>query len=142
VAYDEDLAGRVRAVLPPGTAVTERQMPNVWVGTSIERDDYTWRADCLRQIPAAIRFLSLEPILGPLPSLSLDGIHWVIAGGESGPEHRAIDLAWVRDVRDRCASQDVAFFFKQVGGPTPKAGDRQLDGRTWDEMPALAGGTR
>jgi protein gp37 len=110
-------------------------LPNVWVGTSIENDDYTWRADCLRQIPAAVRFLSLEPLLGPLPSLGLDGIHWVIAGGESGPGCRPLDLAWVREVRDRCASQDAAFFFKQVGGPTPKAGGRQLDGRTWDEYP-------
>jgi protein gp37 len=111
-------------------------LPNVWVGTSIENDDYTWRADCLRQTPAAVRFLSLEPLLGPLPSLGLDGIHWVIAGGESGPGCRPLDLAWVRDIRDRCASQDAAFFFKQVGGQTPKAGGRQLDGRTWDEYPA------
>jgi protein gp37 len=110
--------------------------PNVWLGTSIENDDYTWRADCLRQVPAAVRFLSLEPLLGPLPSLSLDGIGWVIAGGESGTGCRPLDLAWVRDIRDRCASQDAAFFFKQVGGPTPKAGGRQLDGRTWDEYPA------
>jgi len=117
-------------------------LPHVWIGTSIENDDYTWRADFLRRIPAATRFLSLEPLLGPLPSLDLDGIHWVIAGGESGPEHRTLDLAWARDIRDRCASKDVAFFFKQVGGPTPKAGGRQLDGRTWDQMPALAGSTR
>ena len=113
-------------------------LPNVWVGTSIENDDYTWRADFLRHTPAATRFLSLEPLLGPLPSLDLDGIQWVIAGGESGPEHRMLDLAWVRDIRDRCASQDVAFFFKQVGGPTPKAGGRQLDGRTWDQMPEVS----
>ena len=117
-------------------------LPNVWAGTSIENDDYAWRADDLRQTPAAVRFLSLEPLLGPLPGLSLDGIHWVIAGGESGPGHRTIDLAWVRDIRDRCASRDVAFFFKQVGGPTPKAGGRQLDGRTWDQVPSLAGSTR
>ena len=113
-------------------------LPNVWIGTSIENDDYTWRADFLRRIPAATRFLSLEPLLGPLPSLDLDGIHWVIAGGESGPEHRTLDLAWARDIRDRCASKDVAFFFKQVGGADGEAGGRQLDGRTWDQMPALA----
>ena len=117
-------------------------LPNVWAGTSIENDDYTWRADCLRQVPAAVRFLSLEPLLGPLPSLSLDGIGWVIAGGESGSGHRALDLAWARDIRDRCASQDAAFFFKQVGGLTPKAGGRELDGRTWDQMPSLAGSAR
>ena len=112
-------------------------LPNVWAGTSIENDDYTWRADDLRQVPAAVRFLSLEPLLGPLPSLNLESIGWVIAGGESGPGHRVLDLAWVRGIRDRCASQDVAFFFKQVGGPTPKAGGRQLDGRTWDQTPPL-----
>ena len=109
--------------------------PNIWLGTSIESNDYTWRADCIRQVPAAVRFLSLEPLLGPLPGLDLGGIHWVIAGGESGPGCRTLDLAWVRDIRDRCSSQDVAFFFKQVGGATPKAGGRQLDGRTWDEYP-------
>jgi protein gp37 len=111
---------------------------NVWVGTSIENDDYTWRADFLRQAPASTRFLSLEPLLGPVPSLDLSGIDWVIAGGESGAAYRPVDLAWVRDIRDRCAGQNVAFFFKQVGGPSPKAGGRLLDGRTWDQMPACA----
>jgi protein gp37 len=117
-------------------------LPNVWVGTSIESDEYCWRADEIRRALAATRFLSLEPLLEPLPSLDLTGIHWVIAGGESGPQHRMLDLAWVRDIRDRCAAQNVAFFFKQVGGPTPKSGGRQLDGRTWDEMPATAGSAR
>lgn len=112
-------------------------LPNVWVGTSIETDDYTWRADEIRQAPAAIRFLSLEPLLGPLPTLELIGIHWVIAGGESGPRHRPVDLAWVRDIRDRCGDQHVPFFFKQVGGRTPKAGGRHLDGRTWSQFPAV-----
>jgi protein gp37 len=130
------LAMPARAAMPPWP------LPNVRIGTSIENDDYTWRADFLRRIPAATRFLSLEPLLGPLPSLDLDGIHWVIAGGESGPEHRTLDLAWARDIRGRCACKDVAFFFKQVGGPTPKADGRQLDGRTWDQVPALAGSTR
>lgn len=110
--------------------------PNVWVGTSIESDEYCWRADELRRVPAAVRFLSLEPLLGPLPSLDLTAIDWVIAGGESGPGHRLLDLAWVREIRDRCVGQGVALFFKQVGGRTPKAGGRLLDGRTWDQFPA------
>jgi len=114
-------------------------VPNAWIGTSIESDKYTRRADALRAVPAATRFLSLEPLLGPLPSLDLTGIDWVIVGGESGPGHRPIDLDWIRDLRDRCAAQGIAFFFKQVGGATPKAGGRDLDGRTWDQMPALAG---
>ncbi|HCU94787.1 MAG TPA: hypothetical protein DHU96_19630 [Actinobacteria bacterium] len=115
-------------------------MPNVWVGTSVENDDYAWRADFLRRVPASTRFLSLEPLLGPLPSLDLSGIDWVIAGGESGAAHRPVDIAWVRDIRDRCLEQNVAFFFKQVGGPTPKSGGRQLDGRTWDQMPVSSPG--
>lgn len=112
--------------------------PNIWIGASVETDAYTRRADDLRALPAATRFLSLEPLLGPLPSLDLTGIDWVIVGGESGPGHRPVDLAWVRDIRDRCLGSDVAFFFKQVGGHTPKAGGRELDGRTWDEMPKPA----
>jgi protein gp37 len=114
-------------------------VPNAWIGTSIETDRYVRRADALRAAPAATRFLSLEPLLGPLPSLDLTGIDWVIAGGESGPGHRPVDLDWIRDLRDRCSARGIAFFFKQVGGPTPKAGGRDLDGRTWDQMPALAG---
>jgi protein gp37 len=113
-------------------------LPNVWLGTSIESDDYTSRADALRKAPAAVRFLSLEPLLGPLPSLDLTGIDWVIVGGESGPRHRPLDLDWVRDIRDRCLQQEAALFFKQVGGRTPKAGGRLLDGRTWDEYPGGA----
>lgn len=110
-------------------------LPNVWLGTSIESDDYTWRADKLRDTPAAVRFLSLEPLLGPLPSLDLEGIGWVIVGGESGPGHRPIDAAWVRDIRDHCADAGVPFFFKQWGGRTPKAGGRKLDGVIHDAMP-------
>src|SRR4051812_6366391 len=101
---------------------------NVWIGTSIESDEYCWRADELRQTPAAIRFLSLEPLLGPLPSLDLSGIDWVIVGGESGPNFRKLELDWVRDIRDRCRAQGIALFFKQVGGASPKAGGRLLDG--------------
>jgi protein gp37 len=108
---------------------------NVWLGTSIENDDYVGRADALRAAPAAVRFLSLEPLLGPLPSLDLAGIGWVIVGGESGPGHRPLDLDWVRELRDRCIQRNVALFLKQWGGRTPKAGGRLLDGRTWDQYP-------
>jgi len=108
---------------------------NVWAGTSIENDLWTRRADDLRHVPAAVRFISAEPLLGPLPSLDLTGIDWLIAGGESGPIHRPIDGAWIRDLRDRCEAADVAFFFKQWGGRYPKANGRELDGRTWDEFP-------
>jgi protein gp37 len=110
-------------------------LANVWLGTSIESDDYVRRADALRAAPAATRFLSLEPLLGPLPSLNLAHIDWVIVGGESGPGHRPLNLDWVRQIRDRCVELGIPLFFKQVGGRTPKAGDRLLDGRTWDQMP-------
>lgn len=108
---------------------------NVWLGTSIETDDYVTRADELRRVPAAVRFLSCEPLLGPLPSLDLSGIDWVIVGGESGGNARPLDGEWVRQIRDRASKEGVAFFFKQWGGRTPKAGGRSLDERTWDEMP-------
>lgn len=110
---------------------------NVWMGVSIENDALTVRADQLRKVPATIRFLSCEPLLGPLPSLNLDGIHWVITGGESGPNARPCDPDWVRDLHDRCVERDIAFFHKQWGGRTPKAGGRLLNGRTWDEFPHL-----
>jgi protein gp37 len=110
---------------------------NVWMGVSIENDTLTVRADQLRKVPATIRFLSCEPLLGPLPSLNLNGIHWVITGGESGPKARPCDPDWVRDLCNRCVERDIAFFHKQWGGRTPKAGGRLLDGRTWDEFPHL-----
>jgi protein gp37 len=112
---------------------------NVWLGTSVENDRWTTRADDLRGVPGEwVRFLSCEPLLGPLPSLDLTDIDWVIVGGESGPNHRPIRAEWVRDIRDRCVAAGVPFFFKQWGGRTPKSGGRLLDGRTWDEHPALA----
>jgi len=95
-------------------------LPNVWVGTSIESDEYTWRAYELRRAPATIRFLSLEPLLGPLPSLDLTGIDWVIVGGEKRPRFPPLDLGRVRDPRDRCLSMRIPLFFKQIGGLTPK----------------------
>lgn len=110
--------------------------PNIWAGTSVELDRYSWRANaCLRQVPAAVRFVSAEPLLGPLPSLQLDHLHWLITGGESGPRYRPCDPLWVRDLRDRCVAAGVAFFHKQWGGRTPKAAGRLLDGQIWDEMP-------
>jgi protein gp37 len=109
---------------------------NVWLGTSIENNHYVERAEQLRRVPAAVRFLSCEPLLAPLPGLVLDGIDWVIVGGESGHNARPLEPTWVRDLRDRSVSAGVPFFFKQWGGRTPKAGGRELDGRTWDEMPA------
>jgi protein gp37 len=109
---------------------------NVWAGVSVESAQHLGRVDDLRHVPAAVRFLSLEPLLGPLPALDLDGIAWVIAGGESGPHHRPVDLDWVRQIRDLCETTRTPFFFKQIGGRNPKAAGRLLDGRTWDQMPA------
>jgi protein gp37 len=109
---------------------------HIWAGTSVELDRYSWRSNsCLRDVPAAVRFVSAEPLLGPLPSLELDHLQWLITGGESGPRARPCDSDWIRDIRDRCEESGVAFFHKQWGGRTPKAGGRLLDGRTWDEYP-------
>jgi protein gp37 len=108
---------------------------NVWIGVSIEDDKVTHRADVLRQLPAAVRFLSCEPLLGPLPSLDLTGIDWVIVGGESGPQARPMAKEWATDIRDRCQTLRIPFFFKQWGGRTAKAGGRLLDGMTWDQYP-------
>lgn len=109
--------------------------PNVWMGVSIENRRFVHRADALRKVPAAVRFISAEPLLGPLEQLDLRDIHWLIAGGESGPKHRPVKAEWVRQLRDQCEAEQVAFFFKQWGGHRPKAGGRLLDGRQHDEMP-------
>jgi protein gp37 len=109
--------------------------PNVWMGVSVENSQYTWRIDRLRETGAAVKFLSLEPLLGPLPSLQLNGMDWVIVGGESGPGARKMEREWVLDIRDQCARSSVAFFFKQWGGVNKKAAGRVLDGRMWDGMP-------
>lgn len=111
---------------------------NVWVGTSIEDERQLHRAHDLRRVDAAVRFLSLEPLLGPLPNLNLEGIGWVTVAGESGPNARPLDAAWVRDLRDQTTQKQVPFFFFNWGGPTPKGGGRLLDGRTWDERPTTA----
>lgn len=108
---------------------------NVCMGVTVENSDYTFRIDHLRQTPAAIKFLSLEPLLGPLPNLDLDGIDWVIVGGESGPGARPIEAEWVTDIRDQCLEANVPFFFKQWGGVNKKKNGRTLDGRTWDDTP-------
>jgi protein gp37 len=108
---------------------------NIWMGTSIENMAVARRADSLREICAYVRFISAEPLLGPLDELNLDGIHWVIGGGESGAGYRAVQPSWATGLRDLCDREGVHFFWKQWGGFTPKAGGRVLDGRTYDEYP-------
>ena len=123
-------AGRLEVVAP--------KLPwpkNVWMGVSVETADYYGRVDHLRRTPAAVKFLSLEPLLGPLTVLDLAGIDWVIVGGESGSKARPMDPAWVTEVRDKCQDADVRFFFKQWGGKNKKKAGRELEGRTWDELP-------
>ncbi|MEV6821005.1 phage Gp37/Gp68 family protein [Nocardiopsis dassonvillei] len=112
---------------------------NLWMGVSVEESDVLYRVDDLRAVPAEVRFLSCEPLIGSLGDLNLEGIGWVIAGGESGPRRRPLDPEWVTEIRDRCVDAEVPFFFKQWGGRTPKEGGRELNGRFWDQMPALAG---
>jgi protein gp37 len=111
---------------------------NVWMGTSIEDQRVASRLEHLQSIPAHVRFLSLEPLLGPLSGLSLAGVHWIIVGGESGPHARPMRAEWVREIRDQARAARIPFFFKQWGGKNKKVTGRLLDGRTWDEMPALA----
>ena len=110
---------------------------NVWMGVSVESETYTFRIDHLRQTRACTKFLSLEPLLGPLPNLDLRGINWVIVGGESGPGARPIEEEWVIDIKNQCRKVRVPFFFKQWGGFNKKRAGRVLQGRTWDEMPKL-----
>ena len=109
--------------------------PNVWLGVSVEDGARKSRITHLQATQAAIRFLSIEPLLGPVGPINLEGIHWAIVGGESGPKARPMDPEWARSVRDQCAEQRVAFFFKQWGGVRPKSGGRLLDGREWNELP-------
>ena len=112
--------------------------PNIWLGVSIESEHWLSRRALLVDTDARTKFLSLEPLLGPLPDLELTGIDWVIAGGESGPGARPMQPAWVRDIRDACVRSGVPFFFKQWGGVFKKRTGRVLDGRTWDQMPGVA----
>src|SRR6185437_2724267 len=110
--------------------------PNIWIGTSIENMEVARRADALRGISqASVRFISAEPLLGSLRNLSLSAIDWVIGGGESGKGYRPVDISWARELRDNCRDAGLAFFWKQWGGFTPKAGGRVLDGKTWDQYP-------
>jgi protein gp37 len=108
---------------------------NVWMGVSVENADYAFRIDHLRQVGAAVKFLSLEPLLGPLPALDLRGIDWVIVGGESGPGARPMASGWVTEIRDQCVEAGVPFFFKQWGGVVKSRTGRELEGRTWEGMP-------
>ena len=110
---------------------------NVWLGVSVECEDYLYRIGDLRKTGAQVRFLSLEPLIGPLPGLDLEGINWVIVGGESGPGARPMREEWVTEIRDACLASNIPFFFKQWGGVVKKRAGRVLEGRTWDQMPGL-----
>ncbi len=123
--------GRILTHLPSGWP-----LPNVWLGVSVENARFYWRIEQLRAVPASVRFLSLEPLLAPMPDLPLQGISWVIVGGESGPRCRPMKAEWVREIRNLCARQQVPFFFKQWGGAKKSVAGRILDGKCWDEMPA------
>ena len=109
---------------------------HVWLGVSVEDGMSKARVEHLRTSPAAVRFLSVEPLIGPLGDIDLSGIHWVIAGGESGPGARPMNIEWAREIRDKCDAQNVSFFFKQWGGVRPKSGGRDLDGREWNDFPS------
>lgn len=114
---------------------------NVWMGVSVESKSHLSRVTDLVSTPAAVKFLSCEPLLGSLDDLRVDGVDWVIVGGESGHKFRPLEPRWVEEIRDKCTSHSVPFFFKQWGGRTPKAGGRTLDGRVWDEMPSMRRGS-
>lgn len=128
--------GRMREILSGGDLPV---LPNVWLGTSVEDADHVARLDDLRATPATIRFVSFEPLLGPVGRVDLGGIAWAIVGGESGPGARTMDQAWVDDIHRQCIAQGTAFFFKQWGGTRKKRSGRMLHGKTWDEYPAHAG---
>ena len=113
--------------------------PNIWMGATVENADFTCRVKHIQETGAKVKFLSVEPLLGPIPRLPLTDIDWVIVGGESGPGSRSMQADWVRQIQKRCAEHKVPFFFKQWGGVDKKANGRMLDGRTWDEMPLVHG---
>jgi protein gp37 len=111
--------------------------PNIWLGTSVESGEYKARIECLQKIPAHVRFISFEPLVGPIGDVSLSGIHWAIVGGESGPSSRPMKAVWVEEIRRQCAAQNAKFFFKQWGGTNKRAAGRQYRGRTWDSFPII-----
>ncbi|MDK2944576.1 MAG: hypothetical protein PWQ24_1291 [Mesotoga sp.] len=111
--------------------------PNIWAGVTVECADYKHRIDLLKSVPSKVRFVSMEPLIGGIGYVELRKVHWVIAGGESGPGSRALNPRWVREIRDQCRDQDVAFFFKQWGGFNKKANGRILDGKTWSQLPVI-----
>lgn len=123
---------RIKDHLPP-----DWPLPNVWLGVSVENPRFFWRIESLKKVPAMVRFLSLEPLLAPLPDLPLEGISWVIVGGESGPGCRPMKAEWVRDIRHQCSQAQVAFFFKQWGGARKDIHGRVLDGKTWNALPLV-----
>ncbi len=114
-----------------------RWMPHIWMGVTVEEQNYIYRIDHLRRTSANVKFLSLEPLLGPISNLCLEGIDWVIVGGESGPKSRPMKKSWAIDIRNQCQEKKVPFFFKQWGGINKKKAGRELEGRTWDELPSL-----
>jgi protein gp37 len=111
-------------------------LPHVWLGTSVENEDYVSRIDQLRETPATVRFVSFEPLLGPIGSVDLSDIDWAIVGGESGPRARVMEKAWIEEIHDSCRKHGTAFFFKQWGGTNKKKAGRMLNNRTWDDYPA------
>jgi len=111
---------------------------NIWMGVTVENNDYAWRIDYLRQVPTAVRFVSFEPLLDALPETNLSGVDWAIVGGESGPGARPMEEEWVLDIQDQCRAYGTQFFFKQWGGVNKKKAGRVLQGRTWNAMPAIA----
>jgi protein gp37 len=132
------LTKRPERMLSVVTGGRVAQLPNVWLGTSVERRDFKPRIAVLRRVPAAVRFLSLEPLLGPLDRLDLRGIQWVIVGGESGPRARPLRKEWVEEIRRQCEARNVPFFFKQWGGTNKKKAGRLLNGRQWNHLPLAA----
>lgn len=127
---------RMRRLVPLLSQVFGSHWPeHIWFGVSVESPQYLWRVDELRRVPAPVRFISAEPLLGSLVSIDLTGIQWLIAGGESGRGFRQCDPVWIRELRDRCVASEIPFFFKQWGGLTHGVGGRMLDGQTWNEFP-------